>query len=200
MKRLPTFIAPFATLLVMGVAIASAAPPDDFCDRKPDHPNCSTTTTTTTEPPTLQPCDEAILGVPQPVRGFVGFDCDWTPENDGAETGVVNVATLKGEVTRLVIFVRDSSPGDICVLEQLDKPIGSPVVSSFPMVFDSDPSVAGFEENYWDSKTNWCERFDPIAGQREDLNGEPLHLTVNVRGKPGTEVLISLSPGQDGGG
>ncbi len=37
-----------------------------------------------------------------------------------------------------------------------------------------------------------------LAGQREDLNGEPLHLTVNVRGKRGTEVLIELSPSQAG--
>jgi hypothetical protein len=187
MKRLPTFVALFAMLLLMGVAIASAAPPDDFCDRKPDHPHCSTTTT---EPPITQPCPTVPIALS--TTGQQGFECDWTPEVSSDGMGTVTVETVSGEVTRLVIMVRDSSPGDICVIEQLGKPIASVVEATFPMVYEA--------ENYWDSPIHWCESFDPVAGQREDFNGEPLHLRVNFRGKRGTEVLISLSPGQVGGG
>jgi hypothetical protein len=122
--------------------------------------------------------------------GQQGFECHWTPEVSSDEMGTVTVETVSGEITRLVIFVRDSSPGDICVLEQ--DTLGPLVESSFPLIYEG--------ENYWESPIHWCERFDPVAGQREDLNGEPLHLRVNFRGKRGTEVLISLSPGQAGGG
>jgi hypothetical protein len=191
MKRVAIFVAVVTAELLMLTAIASAAPPD--CDERPDHPRCSTTTTTTTEPPIAQPC-ETVTSLTV-TNGQHGFECEWTPEFSSNETGTVTVETVSGEITRLVIFVRDSSPGDICVLNQLDKPIASVVEATFPLVDDEGVS-------YWDSPTHWCERFDPVAGQRTDLNGDPLHLRINFRAKRGTdastEVLISLSPGQAG--
>jgi len=187
MKRLATFLAVFTTLLLMLTAIASAAPPN--CDERPEHPRCSTT-----EPPITQPCPTDPIALTA-GQGF--FECDWTPEVSSDGMGTVTVETVSGEVTRLVIMVRDSSPGDICVIEQLGKPIASVVEATFKLVYEG--------ENYWDSPIHWCERLDTVDGQREDFNGEPLHLRVNFRGKRDTDgkparVLISLSPGQVGGG
>jgi hypothetical protein len=165
--------------LVMAAVPAGAAKPD--C--KPHQPNCSTTT----EPPLVQSC--ATLTTLSGT-GSLGFECDWTPRNNGATTGTVTVTVISGEVSRVVLFVRDSSPGDICVLEQWWKATGTVFEASFPL--------ADGPETYWNQGgTNWCEPFDPVAGQRTDLNGDPLHVRVNVRAKKGTVVEVTLSPGAE---
>ncbi len=158
----------FAIAMVMALPAAAKkgsipGPPDD----EPTQP-CETVTT--------------LSG-----RGSLGFGCDWTPLESGA-TGTVTVTEISGDVSRVVVFVRDSAPGDICVLEQWDKATGTVFSAQFDLVVG--------DQNYWEGATHWCEQFDPIAGPREDLNGKPLHVQVGVRGKRGTVVAVSLSPGQ----
>lgn len=169
----------FTLCLALATAVALAVPASAAKGGKPGPPD---------ESPTIQPCPTVNT---LPASGQVGFECEWTPVNDGSTRGTVTVATTNadegGEMTRLVIFVRDSSPGDICVLEQLDKPIPLEVVASFDLTRNGD--------TYWDRPTDWCEGLEGVP-DRDDLNGEPLHLRVNVRGKRGTTVQISLSPGQ----
>lgn len=173
--------------LALPVLAATAATAGPDCDRFADHPLCppSTTTTTTTEPAVAQPCETVTT-----LRGTgnLGFDCDWTPEESSAATGTVTVTVTSGEVSRVVVFVRDSAPGDICVLKEWDKATGTAFEASFPLVDERG--------TYWDNGTNWCEPFDPIVGQRSDLNGDPLHVRVGVRAKKGTVVEVSLFPGQ----
>ncbi len=90
------------------------------------------------------------------------------------------------------MFVRGSDPGDICLLEQWDRPTGDVVEASFPLVGDNG-------ETCWtQGGTHWRAQFDPIAGEREDENGNPLHVKVDVRGKKGTVVEVTLIPGQTG--
>jgi len=98
------------------------------------------------------------------------------------------VTETSGDVSSVAVFIRDSAPGDICAIERWDKAIGTEFIASFPLEYGG--------QTYWDGGTNWCEPFDPVLGQRSDLNGEPLHVLVNVRGKKGTVVTVSLSPGQ----
>ena len=185
-KKIQSLLIVAALALPVLAATGATAGPD-FCDRKPNHPSCSTTTTTT-EPAVAQPCETVttLLGT-----GNLGFDCDWTPEESIATTGTVTVTVPSGEVSRVVVFVRDSAPGDICVLKEWDKATGTVFEASFPLVDE-----VGGRGTYWDNGTNWCEPFDPIVGQRSDLNGDPLHVRVGVRAKKGTVVEVSLSPGQ----
>lgn len=189
MKRSWTaMIVAVVAISAMVVATATAAPPN--CEELPiDHPQyCGSpvsTTTTTTEAPALQPCNTVNE---DSGTGRISFACDWTPANDGSNVGTVTINTSR-EVSSLVVFVRDSAPGDICALEQWDRPRGTVFEASFPLADEGS--------NYWETGgVNWCELFDPVAGQRLDLNGEPLHLSVNLVAKKGTVVTVSLSPGQ----
>ncbi|MFV1962183.1 MAG: hypothetical protein ACC658_10150 [Acidimicrobiia bacterium] len=171
-------------LVVATVPAALAAQPD-FCndlspDYKPGHPSCLTT-----EPPTVQRCETVTT-----LRGTgnLEFGCDWTPVDISSTTGIVTVKVIEGKVSSVAVFVRDSAPGDICVLEQWDKPDLDVLEASFPLVHEG--------QSYWDGGTHWCEPFDPIVGERDDLNGEPLHVFVSVRAKKGTVVEVTLTPGQ----
>lgn len=179
---------------ILAAATASGDPGKDCTDPKwADHPTCPTTTTTT-QPPGVESCPiPESPGGPSVISiggsGSLTFECDWAPGYDKSiQSATVNVTTVSGEVSRLVIYVRDSNPGDICVLEEWDRPSSDRFEASFPLVLG--------EETYWEYATNWCSRFDPVAGTRDDLNGEPLHLSVNLRGKKNTLVEISLTPGQ----
>lgn len=89
---------------------------------------------------------------------------------------------MEGELGSLVVFVRDDSPGDICLLEQLTQPEGTEFFE-FALVDGSS--------QYWDDPTSWCKHFEP--SDRVDLNGPPLHLSVGFRSKRGTTVTITLS-------
>lgn len=153
--------------------------------KKPDNPGNKPTTTTTTEPAVAQPCETITTLSSSQLQ----FGCDWTPESTAATTGIVQVTEISGEVSHVVMFVRDSDPGDICVLEQLNKPTGTVFQASFPLIHEG--------QTYWEhGGTNWCSPFDPIAGDRHDSNGEPLHVSVSVRVRKGTVVEVSLVPGQ----
>jgi hypothetical protein len=183
-----------AVVLAVPLWVAGVAAGGDleaFCRDHPDHAKCqedpSTTTTTTPEPPLLQPCETVTtLG----LTGSLFFECDWTLDNDGSPTGTVTVTVEGGDIDRVVAMVRDSDPGDICVLEQWDKATGSEFIASFPLEYGG--------ATYWQVGEHWCEPFDPVAGQREDLNGDPLHVMLSLRGKKGTEVTVTLSPSQAG--
>jgi len=184
LKMLMTLVA-LAALLVMTAAPTVAKKPDN-----PGKPDTTTTTTTTTEPVVAQPCKTVTT-----LRGTgdLWLDCEWTPQDNGAMTGTVTVTVANGEVSRVVVFVLDSAPGDICILEQWQRgATGNVFIAEFPLIYED-------ETTYWDNGTNWCEPFDPILGQRSDLNGEPLHVRVGVRAKKGTVVEVSLYPEQTNG-
>ena len=139
MKRLALGLLFILTLSVALVAAAAAAPPNS-CDDKPEgHPQCSTTTTSppTTEPP-LAACED-VMTIPAARSG--GIECLWTPQNPiGTTSGVVGVTTSQ-ELRSLVVFVRDSEPGDICVLDQLHRPEGTYFESAVPLAYpQGDPS------------------------------------------------------------
>jgi hypothetical protein len=193
MRRFTIGLAVVFTLLLVA-SVASAVPPG-FCDDKPDHHQCTTTTTTeppvtTTETPGIPPC----ATVTNLQGAGAGMTCLWTPDRGLGEipsTGLVTVETTSGELSSLVIWVRDDEPGDICVLEQLRKPGTGTFVASFPLATGS--------ESYWGEPTHWCSRFDPAPGIRDDLNGEPLHVEVSfdTRANRVASVVVTLEPGQD---
>ena len=191
MKRLATGLAIVLALVLMLAAIAVAGPPTDvWCDdengpgTRPNHPSCATTTTPsppTTEPPVLQPCASDTT-----VIGGVNFECDWTPA-EGSEVGTVTVTVASGEIGGLVIWVLDSLPGNICVLEQINKPTDHESASF---------SLVEGDETYWNTGgTGWCAQYDEF-GTKDDWNGQPLHVRVKFRAKKDTVVEISLTPEQ----
>lgn len=166
-------------VLVVGLTLALAVPALAKRPGKPEPPD---------DPPDVAPCEAATL-----VAGSGGleFECDWSPDaTAGLAEGTISVEVVKGEISHLVLVVRDSSPGDICLLEgewsELPLVAGDAVAASFPLVYEG--------EGYWDHPVHWCAQFDPVDGTREDLNGEPLHLLVSMRVKRDTRVEVTLTP------
>jgi hypothetical protein len=185
----------------MLAAVAIAAPPGDYCDISESHPKCTTTT-----PPTTVPLCEAEFPVTE-SREQVLFECDWAPVNDGAPQGIV---TISGEVSRVVVMVRDSSPGDLCELswpgktsrgwKWYDGRLTGDLDLTFPL---TDTRGTYWDFDYTDNNGNpvtgstgehWCgpDRWD-------DLNGDPLHLFVLLDGnknknKENASVNVTLSP------
>jgi hypothetical protein len=170
-----------AVALALPIAMASwaVAAPGGNPSKKP----VPTTTSLPDEPPppAEEPVCETVNLLPF-ERTWVQFDCAWTPDDDGSPIGTVGVEA-DGEVVYLVIAVRDSSPGDYC----LDPVIwdGKGLGTHFEASFDL---VRGIE-SYWLHPTNWC-------GDREDLNGDPLTVTVNARVKRNTDLTVTLDPSQ----
>jgi hypothetical protein len=143
MKRLWT------TLLIIAMAVvvtipATAAPPN--CKELPFEnrhycglpPNSTTTTTTTTPPPTLEACPTETFPIPIPKTGWVDYECLWTPADPQlpgeAVEGNVTVASLGG-ISKLLVLVRDSAPGDVCLLAPVapDQIIDGSFVGSFDL-------------------------------------------------------------------
>ncbi|MEN8114051.1 MAG: hypothetical protein ABFS21_06650 [Actinomycetota bacterium] len=204
----------------MLTAIAATAVPPNCEDLPDDHPlycgpppssTTTTTTTTPTEPPDLSPCPDLIE---LSGTGTVRFECDWKPENDSSTTGTISVDLVKGDVSRFVLMVRDSSPGDLCELAWDGMPPGyqfewyegrldGDLLLIFPLA-DDRGSYWDFDyhDNYNELKAStgehWCGPYDPIAGLRDDLNGDPLHLAVSMRAKKDTTVNVTLFPEQEG--
>jgi len=232
MRRFTIGSAMVLALLLMLTAIATAAPPSGFCGDEgtnPDHPSCATTSTTTTvpEPSTLDACPTGpfLIEVLKPAP--VNYECLWTPENPGTAplSGTVKVGPLDG-VSSLMVFVRDDSPGDICLLaqeaEDQTEPDGS-FVGSFnlaygtmddivegagwdPRDYPEDERPPSFEpyvgQTYWTfGGTHWCYPQDGMANMRQDLNGPPLHLWVKFRANPRvtSAVWVTLTPAQEAG-
>jgi hypothetical protein len=182
--RIPFVV--IAVALAMLISGTASGAPEKNCDdpKWQEHPAC---VTTSTQPPTTQQCPTVVEI--DAAGGRVEFECDWTPAHDEAAlSGHVGVRVLSGEMSRLVIFVRDSNPGDICALEQWDRPAADEFEAAFPLIVGN--------ETYWGAPTHWCSRFDPVSGTREDSNGDPLNLFIGLRGKKGTVIEVTLTPGQ----
>ena len=164
-----------AVVLAMPISVASwaAAIPGGAPAKKP----------VPTVPEEPQPVEELVCETVNPVpfeKTTVRFDCAWTPEDDGSGVGTIGVHA-DGEVAYLVIAVRDSSPGDYCLEPVIwdGKGLGTHFEASFDLVRDTD--------SYWLHPMNWC-------GDREDLNGDPLTVTVNARVKRDTDLEVTLHP------
>lgn len=196
-----------AIVLMLG-AVAAATPPE--C--RPKDPACSgTTTTAPAEPASVPTCTTSEDGLLLdedgsaylPRSGLNRLECLWTPEEKDTESGTVTVRPTSGAISGVVVFVRDASPGDICVLEQdWDAQTGPPYTASFALVYgdlpdDVNPDFGPFEnQTYWKwDAGHWCYPQD--GAMRDDPNGKPLHLKLSFRATKGTEVEIVLSPAQD---
>lgn len=170
MKRL------WITLAVVALAAIVALP---AAAMKPPTPPV---TPTTTEPPAVPSCESGPLPV---AAGINNFECEWTPQEIDSTVGTVTVEVDSGAISGLVIFVVDSYPGNICVLEQINKPTNHESVE-FPLR-EADGTT------YWNTGgTDWCAQYD--GSPQEDLNGPALHIRVVFRAKKGTVVNASFLP------
>ncbi len=181
-KKNITLLIIVVVTLTLGIAVTATAGPDCDNPKFAGNPLCPL------PPPVAgQPCE--TITPRGGTNELLEFRCDWTPENTGALSGTVQVEKIKGEVSNVVMFVRDSDPGHVCVLEQLHRPTGTVFEASFPLVHEG--------QNYWEhGGTHWCAQFAGVVGERYDSNGDPLHVWVNVRVKKDTVVKVSLFPGQ----
>ena len=148
-------------------------------------------------------------------KGNSGFECLWTPSNDGSTTATVTISGLEGGVVGPpMVFVRDDSPGDICLLVQdWGDQTGPVYVAEFYLQYDEEDEVPeGYEEwlghSYWDFLyddndpqtdpivgAHWCAAQDPIQDSiRLDTNGTPLHFMVGFNARGGGQLNITLSP------
>ena len=154
-----TFLA--GTLIAAGVAPAAAKKPSPPAPEPVPTPACESPTT--------------LSGT-----GGLNLECAWAPTDEGVSTGTVAIDVIAGEVSYLVIAVRDSSPGDYCTGPTIwnTKPLGS----EFSVTFDLD--------GYWDSPTDWC------GTDRTDTNGDPLFVSVYARVKRGTVLEVTIDPPQ----
>jgi len=200
--------------LMLGIAVTATAGPD-FCDEKspkynPNHPTCSDTPDPEPEPPTLAACTTEMT---IPGKGDTSFECLWTPVEPGEGESTVAKVTVSGLERGVtgppVVFVRDDSPGDICLLEQdwVDQ-TGPVYVASFDLVY-GDSLPLGYEawegQSYWgfvwqegmEPGTHWCAPQDFVLDSlRFDTNGTPLHFMVNFNARGGGQLTINLYPGQ----
>jgi hypothetical protein len=218
MRRLPIVLSIALVFALFVVAAATAAPSaDKICDKNPDHSTCAqststtTTATTTTQPFQLEACEttKTITG-----NGRGGYECLWTPEKvgDGAKVATVTLSNIEG-IKQGSVFVRDDSPGDICVLEQgWGSKDGSTFVAEFKLFYDTVPDGydAWLGASYWDLEyvseyvpgppvigAYWCSPQDPVLETlRFDNNGAPLHLRVGFNAGNGGSLDIELSPRQ----
>ena len=191
MRRLPILLAFGLVFALLIVAAATAAPPD-FCDEEKfglNHANCEEPPTEPPpEPPATQQCDTITTR-----EGSVQLNCEWTPENEGATFGTVKVEAVSGEISKVAVWVLDDFPGDICVFDEWNnaKTMDKVFEVQFPFVNDGG-------ETYWGNGTHWCAQFDDARVEAlADLNGDPLHVRVNLRVRKGTVVNVTLTPAQD---
>jgi hypothetical protein len=166
MRFTRTFV---ALVLITGLTVAAPAAAKPGKPKPPPDPH--------PEPTTLV-CDTVTT---LSGNGGLTLECEWTPANTGATFATVTVEAIGGSLSYLAIAVRDSSPGDYCYLANWDKPSETSYTASFDLVSDGT--------SYWASNGNWC-------GEREDLNGAPLTVTVSTRVKRGTQVVVTLDPPQ----
>jgi len=163
------------TMCLAAAAMATAAPKD--CeDLPPSHPRyCGASSS-------LQECEAETTDLD-------AFPCLWTPSEDaGLLVGTVTVEPLLGTIDRLVVFVRDADPGDICALEQSLEDTSTPP-------YEVEIPLADERGTYWDFPDgHWCEPYDPILGQRDDPNGMPLVVDVGFRTNRGTQATITITP------
>ena len=212
MRRLSILLVIAIVFALIALAPVSAGKPD--CEVDDSHPSCKDDTTpTTTQPPQLEACQTnmTITG-----SGKTSFACLWTPVQvgDGAKVATVTVSGIEGGLKAPPgVFVRDDSPGDICLLEQGWIGQTGPVyVAEFDLFYETVPP--GYEawegRSYWDLwyeseyvpgppivGAYWCGPQDPVLETiRFDTNGTPLHFQVNFNARGGGQFDITLSPGQ----
>jgi len=220
MRRL-SIVLLIAMVFALAVVAAAIAAAPDFCDEgspkyNPDHPSCATTTTvtTTTQPSQLEACTTKMI---ISGKGSTSFECLWTPVKvgDGAKEAWVTVSGIEGGVKGPPgVFVRDDSPGDICLLETEWADRTGPVYTSekFDLFYDSVP--AGYDawlgHSYWDLMYEseyvpgppvvgayWYGPQDPVLESiRFDNNRTPLHVQVSFNARGWGQVEIELFPGQ----
>jgi hypothetical protein len=165
-------------LLIAGLALAMAAPalaakPDNG-PGKPGGPD---------DPAVHLPCDAVTTLT---FKGRIEFHCEWSP-SEPSPRPTFGTVTIEGATSEPGLFVTDSYPGDICLRGALR--VGDAWVGEVPLFHEG--------VGYWDAPTNWCSRFDPVVeeiGPKEDLNGDPLHLRVQLRARTLSTVTITLSP------
>jgi hypothetical protein len=197
MRRLPILLAFGLVFALLVVAAATAAPPN-FCDEEKfglNHANCDEPPT---EPPMIGPCKTTTR---LPV-GSSHLDCEWSPANTGATFGTVKVEAIgDGEISKVAVWVLDDFPGDICVFDQWNN------AKTRDKVFEVQfPLVNADGDTYWEFDddddpatepivgAHWCSQFDDARVDRlDDLNGEPLHVRVNLRVGKGTVVDVTLA-------
>jgi len=219
MRRLTIGFSVVVMVLLLA-SVAGAVPPK--CDFDPNLPGCpgddppTTTTTSTTTAPGLQACPTETWTISG--GGQTSFECLWQPINDGSPVATATVSRLTGALSGPpTLFVRDDSPGDICVLlqgDEWDPPTESGYEASFDLFYDEipvptpeNPDVldysAWLEQSYWDfawqegmeAGTHWCAPQDPVLWSiREDNNGGALIVTVSFNAKKGGSLDITLFP------
>lgn len=198
-------------MMLLLASVAGAVPPG-FCDGHQDHPYC-----TTTEPPltTAPPQPEACPTETWTIEGnaLTSWECLWRPINDGSEIATVTISDITGAIkTPPVVFVRDDSPGDICLLvqgDEWDPPTeDGHYTASFDLFYDEVPE--GYEawlgHSYWDfvydpeaipsmeTGTHWCAPQDPVLDSlRYDTNGGALHVVVSFNAKKGGSLKVTLA-------
>jgi len=178
-------------------------------------------TTTTTQPTTtVAACEQSaeatlvefgLIELTVEGSGQVTFECLWTPENLGVDHATVTVTDVSGAVKGLpTAFVRDDSPGDICLLESewLDEngqtPTSLPYSATFDLAYGTGlpPGYELWENTtYWTFTypdepvgTHWCAPQDPILDSlRYDYNGGALHFQVNFSARSGGTVVVELT-------
>jgi hypothetical protein len=113
------------------------------------------------------------------------------------------------------LFVRDDTPGDICIFEyQWENQNGPEYVESFDLFYATvpppppdDPELWDYSpwlgQSYWNFErqegmepgTHWCAPQDPVLWSiREDNNGGVLHFMVSFNAKKGGSMDITLFP------
>ncbi len=210
----------FAVMATM--ALTTSALAASSADRgRPPKP----TTTTTTQPAQISTCeqsDQATLVEPGRIEltvegsGQVSFECLWTPQDLGADIATVTITSITGAVKgNPTVFVRDDSPGDICLLEsewldETGQPLSNPPFSAsfdlaygtgLPTGYDIDYGIWE-ETTYWTFTygedpvgTHWCAPQDPVLNSlRYDYNGSPLHFQVGFSARSGGTVVVELTP------
>lgn len=204
-------------VMILLLASVAGAVPDDFCIRNPDHAKCTTTppppttTTTTTAPQELGACPDemTITG-----KATTMFECLWKPIDNGSDRGTVTISNITGAIPGPPnVFVRDDSPGDICVLmsgDEWDPPTENGYEASFDLFYGVVPAgyEAWLEHSYWDfiydpladspgneAGTHWCAPQDTVLDSlRYDTNGGALHLLVSFNAKKGGSLTFTLEP------
>ena len=236
MRRVVLLVLGVGVLVAMALPAVAKRPectPDatyPWCDGTTTTTSSTTTTTTTTTPvpDELEVCSDIMV---ISGKGNTGFECLWTPDRGSSSeppaVATVTVSQLEGGVNGPpTIFVRDDSPGDICLLTSMEGfewqvgegPEGPTYTAEFDLVYDADPDEtwpAGYDawlgHSYWDFEyadaptdavvgAYWCAPQDPVLDSlRLDANGTPLHFFAGFNARGGGSMTITLSPGQSHG-
>jgi hypothetical protein len=232
MRRLIIGIGTIVAALAMAsvaLALTSTALATQPDKEKPGKPT-TTTTTTVPQATALEACEDStnatlvsdgLIELTIPGSGQASFECLWTP-NEAAETttATVTVTEIGGAVKGLpTVFVRDDSPGDICLLTgTAEQPWamqhgvdGPEYVASFDLAYGTD-LPDGYDAwkgtTYWDlvyDQENlptdpvvgayWCAPQDPILDSlRADTNGTPLHFMASFNARSGGHIIVELTP------